>query len=188
MKILLIAGIFFLGSVCGLSSFAQDSLHFKTGGVAFPQVPSNLEVPKGTKMIAHVFAKGVQIYKCVQNIADTTKFTWVFVAPEATLYADIDYQHIVGKHYEGPAWESTDGSKVTGVKLQQAEAPDPGDIPWLLLRSASNTGPGIFNQVSFIQRVNTKGGKAPSVVQDRVRNGEELRVAYTAEYFFYGAK
>jgi hypothetical protein len=39
--------------------------------------------------------------------------------------------------------------------------------------------------VTFIQRVNTVGGKAPSHSGDSV--GEVVRVPYTAEYFFYRA-
>jgi hypothetical protein len=151
-----------------------------------PVVPSNLEVPAGNKLIFHVFAKGVQIYRCTQDRADTNRFSWVFVAPEADLYARANYSRLMGKHYAGPTWENTDGSKVVGVKLQQADSPDPEAIPWLLLSSASGSVSGIFSKVTFIQRLNTKGGKAPSTVADRAHKGQEARVDYTAEYFFYG--
>jgi hypothetical protein len=55
-------------------------------------------------------------------------------------------------------------------------------IPWLSL-TASGTGPGIFERVTFIQRVNTVGGLAPSTPGSTT--GAEVRVPYTAEYFFY---
>jgi hypothetical protein len=157
---------------------------YKTAGKD-PVVPSNLKVPSGNKLVFHVFAKGVQIYRYTQDMADSNRFSWVFVAPEADLYAHANYSHPVGRHYAGPTWESTNGSKVVGLKLQQADSPDPDAIPWLLLRSASGSGPGIFNKVTFIQRVYTKGGKAPPVVADRAHKGQEVRIAYTAEYFFY---
>ncbi|HWK05145.1 MAG TPA: DUF3455 domain-containing protein [Puia sp.] len=163
---------------------------YKTAGKD-PVVPSNLKVPAGNKLFSHVFAKGVQIYRCTQDRTDTNRFSWIFVAPEADLYTRANYSRRVGRHYGGPTWESTDGSKVVGVKLQQADSPDPAAIPWLLLRSASDSGSGIFTKVSFIQRVNTKGGKAPTTIADRSQKGQEIRVAYTAEYFFYreaGAK
>ena len=150
-----------------------------------PAIPANLSVPAGNKLFYRVFAKGTQIYRCTQDKSDTTHFSWTFIAPAADLYTHARYTHPAGKHYAGPTWENTDGSKVVGVKLQQADAPDPNAIPWLLLRSASTTGPGIFTKVTFIQRVNTAGGKAPSAIADKAHLGQEVQVPYTAEYLFY---
>ena len=61
--------------------------------------------------------------------------------------------------------------------------PDTNSIPWLLLVAASSQGPGVFDGVSYVQRVNTVGGKAPSMPGTTV--GQEADVPYTAEYFFY---
>src|ERR1700748_2748682 len=144
------------------------------------QPPANLAVPSGNKLSYHVFAKGAQVYRCTRDKSDTTHFSWTFIAPAADLYKKANYHHPTGKHYAGPTWESTDGSKVVGVKLQQADAPDPNAIPWLLLRSASTSGSGIFTKVTFIQRVNTVGGKAPSIPADRAHLDQEVQVPYTA--------
>ena len=150
-------------------------------------VPVSLKIPEGNQLILHAFAKGVQIYRCTQDATDSNRFSWVLVGPDADLYADPGYKSLLGRHYAGPTWESADGSKVTGIKVQQADAPDPGAIPWLLLRSGpgSGIGSGIFSKVSFIQRLVTKGGKAPLTGADRVHKGQEVRITYTAEYFFY---
>jgi Protein of unknown function (DUF3455) len=53
----------------------------------------------------------------------------------------------------------------------------------LRLQSVSTTGPGVFSSVTYIQRVNTQGGKAPAVPGDSV--GASVEVPYTAEYYFY---
>jgi hypothetical protein len=47
----------------------------------------------------------------------------------------------------------------------------------------STHGPGIFADTTYIQRVNTTGGKAPSA--DGAFIGQVARVPYTADYFFY---
>jgi len=49
--------------------------------------------------------------------------------------------------------------------------------------SAKSSGPGVLNGVTFVQRVNTVGGKAPAAGGTVI--GQEVRVAYSAEYFFY---
>jgi hypothetical protein len=62
---------------------------------------------------------------------------------------------------------------------------DPDAIPWLRLAADEERthGPGIFANTTFIHRVNTAGGKAPSV--DGTVVGQVARVPYTADYFFY---
>src|SRR5262249_20070238 len=134
-----------------------------------------LTVEAGNDLTFHAYAEGVQIYRW-----DGT--AWVFLAPEATLYADAGCHGRVGIHYAGPTWGSNSGSKVVG-KVSQRCTPDTSAIPWLLLASASSQGPGVFDGVTFIQRVNTVGGLAPAA--PGAFDGEVRRVPYTAEYFFY---
>jgi hypothetical protein len=133
----------------------------------------DLQAPEGNKVAFHAYAEGVQIYRW--NGA-----SWVFVGPEAWLF-DQDGD-VVGIHYAGPTWESASGSKVVGAVIARA-TPDPGSIPWLLLGAVSSEGPGIFHRVTYIQRVNTVGGKAPAEPGDFP--GEVARVPYTADYYFY---
>ena len=123
----------------------------------------------------HVYATGVQIYRWSGT-------SWTFVAPEATLSADAGGNSTIGIHYAGPTWKSVSGSKVVGSVSQRC-TPDATAIPWLSLNVVSSEGPGIFHRVTFIQRVNTVGGLAPS--SPGSFTGEEVRVPYTAEYFFY---
>jgi hypothetical protein len=137
----------------------------------------DLQVPAGNKVAFHAYAEGVQIYRWNGT-------SWTLVAPEAVLYADAGATQRVGTHYAGPTWESASGSKVVGTVLKRATA-DPNAIDWLLLKATAREGPGIFARVTYIQRVNTVGGKAPTAPGAQV--GEEVRVPYTAEYFFYRA-
>ena len=150
-----------------------------------PEVPASIAVPEGQKVAFHTFATGVQIYVCRQSVTDPSRFVWVFKAPEATLY-DSD-GNVVGTHYAGPTWESNSGSKVVGAVLQRLASPDPNAIPWLLLRAVTSEGPGIFHDITYIQRINTTGGKAPSGGCTADDVGHEVGVPYTAEYYFYRA-
>ena len=138
---------------------------------------ARLRVEEGNKVIAHAYAIGVQVYRWNGT-------SWTFVAPVALLYQDEGYNGEFATHYVGPTWESNSGSKVVGSVLQRC-TPDPDAIPWLLLEAVSSEGPGIFDGVTFIQRVNTVGGKAPTDPGDFP--GEVVRVPYTADYFFYRA-
>ena len=140
-----------------------------------PDVPAAIQVPDGNKVNFHAYAVGVQIYTWNGS-------AWVFKAPDAILYANAGHDGQVGTHYAGPTWESNNGSKVVGVRVAGA-TPDATAIPWLLLFAKTSEGPGVFGDVSYIQRVNTVGGLAPSTPGSAV--GEEARVPYTAEYFFY---
>jgi hypothetical protein len=137
----------------------------------------NLQVPAGNQLFVHTYGVGVQIYTW-------TGTSWSFVSPEALLYADPEYHHFVAFHYAGPTWESLSGSEVVGSVIQ-SDIPNPDAIPWLLLGAASHAGHGIFQGVTFIQRLYTVGGLAPTVPGDFP--GQVARVPYTAQYFFYRA-
>ena len=147
-----------------------------------PDLPSPLcddvQVPPGEKVAFHVYALGVQIYRW--NGA-----SWDFVAPDASLFADANYHGEVGIHYAGPTWESNSGSTVVASRLDGC-TPDSTAIPWLLLQADSTEGPGIFSRVTYIQRVNTTGGLAPTHAGSM--SGAEEEVPYTAEYYFYRAE
>ena len=145
-----------------------------------PEVPDNLKVPAGNKVHFHVFAIGVQIY--VWTVTPTVA-SWMFRAPEAVLFASSD-GGVVGTHYAGPTWESNSGSTVVGQRLAGSTVPNA--IPWLLLQAKTTEGPGIFARTTYIQRVNTAGGLAP--FDPGTSMGQEARVFYTAEYYFYRAQ
>jgi hypothetical protein len=64
-------------------------------------------------------------------------------------------------------------------------APQPGSIPWLLLRAKSHSGSGAFASVDYIARIRTKGGVAPADGCDVTHTKAERRVAYSAFYVFF---
>ena len=133
-----------------------------------------LKPPSGSKLAFHVYATGVQIYRWSGS-------SWTLYGPDATLSSDAGGNSRVGTHYVGPTWETNSGSKVVGSVIDRCTV-DPNAVPWLSLAAVSN-GPGVLSRVTFIQRVNTVGGKAPSTPGAVV--GDEARIPYSAEYFFY---
>ena len=160
--------------------FGQDS-----------SLPLPIRVPTGSSLIWHTYAKGVQVYVCAQAPGDSANYSWTLKEPRANLYADPGYHQLVGQHYfdgsKNPTWEAADGSKVSGTKLQQVSSPDSAAIPWLLLQANLKSGNGTLTRTIFIQRIRTKGGKAPAAA-DRQNKGRSIEVAYTAEYLFYSEK
>jgi hypothetical protein len=146
-----------------------------------PDLPSacdGIQVTQTNQLMARVYAVGVQTYRWNGT-------SWVFVEPVATLYADANYHQKVGIHYAGPTWESNDGGKVVATRLYSC-TPNPTAIPWLLLQTTSTDGTGPLSAVTFIQRVNTKGGLAPTA--PGAATGVVAEVPYTTEYYFYRAK
>jgi hypothetical protein len=146
-------------------------------------VPDNLRAAPGEAPVAVIAAKGVQIYECRGKKDQPGTVEWAFVAPEAELF---DRQgKPVGKHYAGPHWESSDGSKIVGSVKARADAPQAGAIPWLLLATTSVGQSGAFSKTTSIQRVATVGGVAPTDGCSTATVGKTARVGYTADYVFY---
>ncbi|HJQ67831.1 MAG TPA: DUF3455 domain-containing protein [Blastocatellia bacterium] len=182
MKVRRIIGVIVLLAVAGIALAAMPVA--KAGGNNNgPDLPSpscdRIQAPEGQRLAFHAYARGVQKYRWNGT-------AWVFVAPDATLYADAGYHGQVGIHYAGPTWESNSGSTVKASALIPRCTPDPTAIPWLLLETTSTNGPGIFSSVTYIQRVNTTGGLAPSTPGTMMDESREA--PYTAEYYFYRAE
>jgi hypothetical protein len=136
-------------------------------------VPEALRVPTGNKKIAVMPAQGVQTYQC-------TAGAWTFVQPDAILRYRGRAEVL---HTRGPVWTSVrDGSSVTATA--RASAAVATAIPQLLLQSTANRGPGLFEGVTFIQRLNTTGGVAPS---GACVDGATASIPYTADYAFWAA-
>lgn len=151
-----------------------------------PTVPANLQVPAGNMAYLVGHATGTQNYAC------TAAGTWSFVGPQATLYGDNGHQiathfAVPGSNPPVPEWQARDGSTVVGHKVAAATVSATA-IPWLLLSAAStSTGPDGGDRLSattYIQRVNTTGGLAPTTA---CTSGDTANVPYTADYYFYQA-
>ena len=167
-----------------------------TGGLA--GLPPTLNVPAGATLKMYLHATGDQVYTCTASAAagtggggaggaggsGATTYSYVLKQPDAKLYDLSNTQ--VGTHGLGPNWTSTvDASVVNGAKVWQENSTTAGAIPWLLLRATSNTGTGVFSDITYVQRVNTTGGAAPATGCDSTTTGTDKRVAYTADYYFY---
>jgi len=142
-----------------------------------------LEPPANEQLLVQVHAKGDQIYTCK---TDAEKAMWTLKAPDAQLF-DKDGKPF-GKHFAGPSWQANDGSKVTGKAIGNVPSPDANSIPWLLVKVVGHEGSGTLSAVTSIQRINTKGGKAPDTGCDATHADKELRVPYTADYRFYAPR
>jgi hypothetical protein len=145
-----------------------------------PKFPDNIKAPAGEEIILQVHATGSQVYVC-QASADH-KFSWTLKGPEAELTDG--HGKAVGTHFAGPTWKHADGSEVVGKLEARADAPEAGSIPWLLLSVSGHTGSGILARVTSIQRIHTKGGQPPSGC-DESRRGAEVKIPYSADYYFY---
>ena len=161
-------------------------------GACATMEPAAVSVPERIKPGANealaiiVPARGVQIYECREAKGQPGTYEWAFVAPDAALFDTRGNR--IGRHYAGPHWESTDGSKVVAAVKERADAPAAGAIPWLLL-TAKSVGPaGSFSKVTSIVRANTVGGVAPQSGCSQAAAGASARVEYTADYYFYDAR
>jgi hypothetical protein len=71
--------------------------------------------------------------------------------------------------------------------LERADSPDAGSIPWLLLEATDHAGSGAFSTITYVQRLATVGGAAPTEGCDADHAGDEVRAPYEATYAFYYA-
>jgi hypothetical protein len=145
-------------------------------------LPAN--APAGNTRVATFFAEGVQKYKAQQVAgSDPVIYQWVLLAPKADLF-DVTNKK-VGTHSAGPTWQLSVSDSIYGQQfapVKSAASPDQA-IDWLQLMPKTGTTPtGIFANTAYIQRIATKGGKAPSIAP--VSISDTIDVKYTAIYRF----
>jgi hypothetical protein len=139
-----------------------------------PEIPAAVQVPAGNALKIRYHAVGMQVYTW-----NAAAGHWGPPNPLATLFlGDV----LAATHSEGPVWAQTDGSKVMGAMVSSATVGATA-IPWLLIKAASTSGPGLFSDVTYVQRINTQGGLAP--VGPGSTDGAQIQVHYQADYLFY---
>ncbi len=169
--------------LAGLLLVSSAIAHERCHAEQSPPVPADLQVPTGNELAFRATGVGVQIYVWAPSPTDSTVYTWTLKAPHAVLF-----RHggdVVGIHFGGPTWENNDGSKIGGKRLAGVTV-DPNAIPWLLLQGVNPFGTGVFADVTYIQRLNTVGGLAPTT--PGAEPGQEVLVPYMADYLLYHAK
>lgn len=167
-----------------------------------PSVPTNLQAPAGHKVFLVGHAVGTQQYIC---LSPGTSSPWAFFGPQATLFKDDEKQILT--HFLSPnpveidlpprpTWQdSKDTSTVWGRVIDSSSDPAfvaPGAIPWLLLEVVgAQDGPidgDKLTATTFIQRLNTLGGVAPSTGCALPTDiGKKALIDYETDYFFYKA-
>jgi hypothetical protein len=138
-------------------------------------VPAPVAVSGGT-VVAKVRGVGAQIYEC--KAGTDGKLAWQFREPIAALLLD---GKTFGRHFVGPSWEAADGSLVSAKAVGNAPGATAQDIPWLKLKVADRHGAGVLENVTMIQRLDTKGGVASGSCD---KAGDFLSAPYSADYVF----
>ncbi len=147
-----------------------------------PEVPAAVAVPTGGKPAMMLRGVGLLTYECRAKAGSDGAYEWVFAGPDAALQDRNGVR--VGKYYGGPTWEHSDGSKVTGKQLAVSPGAT-GSIPLQLVQTSPAMGSGAFTGVTYIQRVNTMGGVAPTAPCNMSTMGSKQTVNYSADYYFY---
>jgi hypothetical protein len=174
--------------------------------LAQPSVPQDLQAPSGNSLYLTAQASGTQNYICLPSASG---FSWTFFSPQATLFTTFkffgrDIRQQIVTHFLSPnpaeggtpraTWQGSVDTSAVWAKLFKSSTDSnfvvPGAIPWFLLGVVgSRRGPeggGVFTDTTYIQRLNTSGGVAPSAGCSTSANvGATALAPYTADYLFY---
>lgn len=164
------------------------SVSMQTQAVSFSQanLPSAVQVPAGNMVALYTNAKGNITWECKVDPKNNAQAKWAFAGPRAILN-DKKGNHVVS--YFGPpaTWESLDGSSLTGKQLAVSPS-EKGSIPMQLVQANPSARSGALQGVTYIQRINLKGGAAPAKGCSTNKLGHKVVVNYSGDYLFWKAK
>jgi hypothetical protein len=181
--------------------------------VKAPEVPIDIKVPEGNTAFLIAHAVGSQGYICVPTSDGGTAWN-TNARPEATLFVKVFGQQVqIITHFASidtspndfapkpvslsgnATWQSSfDTSKVWAVKTgginagTDSSCPNQNSIQCLRLQSIGNeegpTGGKFLAKTTFVQRLNTSGGLAPTTA---CTVGQTQLQPYEADYVFFRA-
>ena len=146
----------------------------------------SVRVPAGHVVVLETTGVGVLNYECRANASATGGAAWAIASPKADL---IDR---TGKNigtYSGPpaTWTHSDGSSLVGEQLALSPVLGGDNIAAQLSKGVSSSGNGAMQGITYIQRINTKGGQGISKACAQVDIGDKLTLPYQADYVFWKA-
>lgn len=169
----------------GLATLGAQAVAFAQTDSAQKGLPALIQVATGNTLVLETKANGTIKYQCSKEKDPLTTYKWTMTGPTAELMnAEGDK---VGDYSGPPArWAHKDGSFVTGSQV--AVSPNGSkNIPMQLVKADVSGGLGALTAISYVQRVNTKGGVAPSKKCSAENEGGQAEVKYSAEYRFWKA-
>lgn len=196
-------------SIFGLMLFSNlavaQAQSVRANEVTPPSVPAGLDVEPGNVPFLLGHAEGTQNYVCAP--CDPTKancplgVAFALFTPQATLFDDQGGQ--LTTHFNSPnpeengviraTWQDSRDTSRVFAKLVKGVTVREDSIDWLLL-NVKDTGTQVgstgdrLTKTTFIQRVNTVGGRAPSTgCLSQQDLGRQAFIRYSSDYVFYKA-
>ena len=158
---------------------------FSLPAAAVPEpagLSQSLRAPANEAPAFMLSGNGVYVYECRQSALDPNAYEWSFTVPDATLY---DGSRTMARHATVGLFEATSDRSTTSGIVRASQAAGVANLPWISMQAQPLSAEGLFAGVTSIQRVNTKGGAAPTSGCGPSTLGGEARVAYQADYYFY---
>ena len=150
------------------------------------RLDEQVQVPAGNVVALETTATGVLNYECKATPANPGSVGWVLVSPLADL---VDRTGKTVAKYSGPpaTWTHTDGSSVVGAQIAVAPRPGSTNLAYQLSKGTPGAASGVMQNITFIQRVKTKGGQDFSKACSQADVGDKLTLPYQADYIFWKA-
>ena len=150
------------------------------------RLDDQIQVQAGNVVALETTATGLLNYECKTNANAAGTIGWVLVSPQAELVDRTGKQ--VAKYSGPPAtWTHMDGSSVVGQQIAVAPRPGATNLAYQLSKGTPGAAPGVLQNITYIQRVKTKGGQDLSKACAQSNLGDKLTLPYQADYIFWKA-
>ncbi|MDB5743841.1 MAG: hypothetical protein JWR68_2156 [Polaromonas sp.] len=150
------------------------------------RLDDQIQAPPGHVVALETTAVGLLNYECKANPANAGAIGWVLVSPQAEL---VDRAGKTVAKYAGPpaTWTHMDGSSVVGQQIAIAPRPGATNLAYQLSKGTPGATPGALQNITYIQRIKTKGGQDLSKACSSSDVGDKLTLPYQADYIFWKA-
>ena len=177
-QMLVIAGAGLLLSGCSVNTLAPN-----LGQLTQLTVPEPIRVPKGHQAVLDAQGKGTLLYECQAVKRAPFQYGWLMQSPGMTL-EDARGQTVTYLPGARARWIHSDGSAVSAREFVEV-ASDTGKLPLMRAKAEMSTGPGLLDNISYIQSLRTVAGVVANPACTAGNLGMRMSVPYEADFVFW---
>ena len=166
-----------------LAGCSVNTLAPNLGQITQLTVPEPIRVPNGHQAVLEAQGKGSLLYVCQAIKRSPFQYTWLLQSPGMTLQ-DSRGQTVTYLPGSRNRWIHSDGSAVAAREMVEV-TPDANRLPLMRAKAEMSTGPGLLDNISYIQSLRTVAGVVTNPACTAGNLGMRMSVPYEVDFVFW---
>jgi hypothetical protein len=173
--------------ICALGGCSSSTHTPASNTLSAPDVPDAIKAPADEHVEGRYHVAGTTTLACQAASTDGgMAYAWTPTKMDLKM-EDWDTNAVIGVHTHSPVptFTSNDGSSIVVKMVAQVPSPTGAAEPWLLMTVVSQSGTGMFSNVTSLQRIDTVGAPPPAPCNATTDPTAQQTVNASSDIYYY---